>query len=145
MSENMQHETQPIPETEEEWRRRLTPRAVRGPAQQGHGTRRSPVRTRRRRSRASTDVPGAAPQLFSSETKFESGTGWPSFWEPIEPGAVALHEDREPRDATHRGHLRALRRPPGTSCSPMVRGPPGDRYCMNSVSLDLDTASPPVD
>jgi peptide-methionine (R)-S-oxide reductase len=32
--------------------------------------------------------------LFDADTKFDSGTGWPSFWQPINPGSLALHEDR---------------------------------------------------
>ena len=51
-------------------------------------------------------------ELFSSDTKFDSGTGWPSFTEPATADAVELHEDTQPRHGAHRGHVRALRRPP---------------------------------
>ena len=88
----------------------------------------------------STDAPDAAPPLFSSTTKYESGTGWPSFWEPIEPGAVELHDDRtlwmhrtEVTCARCGGHL-------GHVFSDGPR-PTGDRYCMNSVSLELEPES----
>ena len=78
------------------------------------------------------DVP-----LFSSDTKFESGSGWPSFWEALDPSRVTLIEDRshgmlrtEVRCANCGAHL-GHRFPDGPQ-------PTGDRYCMNSASLRLD-------
>ena len=74
--------------------------------------------------------------LFKSETKFESGSGWPSFFEPISPTAVTLHEDRtygmrrvEVTCATCGGHLGHV--------FPDGPNPTGERYCMNSASLDF--------
>lgn len=76
-------------------------------------------------------------ELFRSDTKFDSGCGWPSFYESVRPEAVELIEDRtlgmvrtEVRCAacgSHLGHVF----PDGFGT------PTGDRYCMNSVALDF--------
>ena len=78
-------------------------------------------------------------ELFSSSTKFESGTGWPSFTEPLVADAVELVEDRSHgmvrtearcrRCGSHLGHV-----------FPDGPGLGGQRFCMNSLSLELDPA-----
>ena len=75
--------------------------------------------------------------LFDSETKYESGTGWPSFWQPVDDDKVTTEVD------TSHGMVRTEAM--CSSCGahlghvfPDGPGPRGERYCMNSASLRLD-------
>ncbi|MBC2651787.1 peptide-methionine (R)-S-oxide reductase MsrB [Novosphingobium flavum] len=124
--------TWPLQLSEAEWRRRLTPEQfhiLREAGTERPGT--SPLLREHRRGTFVCAADGHA--LFASSTKFESGTGWPSFWRPL-PGAVVKQSDRSlgiertevlcARCGGHLGHV--------FDDGPM---PTGDRYCMNGVAL----------
>ena len=75
--------------------------------------------------------------LFSSDTKYDSGSGWPSFWEAVDPDAVVRTEDRSfgmvrieatcAKCGAHLGHI-----------FPDGPRPTGERFCMNSASMRLE-------
>jgi len=128
----------PIEKPEAEWRRELSPEAYR--VLREHGTERAGTSPLNAEKRDGTFVcAGCGTPLFDSDTKFESGTGWPSFFAPIE-GGVGTTTDRsffmtrtEVHCAKCGGHLGHV----------FPDGPPptGQRYCMNGVSLKFEPRS----
>jgi len=121
--------------TEEEWRRTLTPEQFRVLRQ--HGTEGAGTSPLNHEKRAGTfRCGGCGHPLFVSRTKFESGTGWPSFWEPVD-GAVETTVDQSygmartevhcARCGGHLGHV-----------FPDGPRPTGLRYCMNGAALGFE-------
>ena len=121
--------------TEQDWKIELTPEQFH--VLREHGTERpgsSPLNYEKRSGTFSCAACGTP--LFASDTKFESGTGWPSFWQPL-PGAVATTTDRsygmtrvQVHCAACGGHLGHV--------FPDGPEPTGQRYCMNGVALKFE-------
>ena len=121
--------------TDEEWRKTLTPEQFR--VLREHGTERagtSPLTSEKREG--TFTCAGCGASLFSADTKFESGTGWPSFFAPLEQ-AVATTVDTiygitrtEVHCARCGGHLGHI--------FPDGPRPTGLRYCMNGVALRFE-------
>ena len=121
--------------SEDEWLQILTPeqfKVLRKHATERAGT--SPLNHEKRRG--TFHCAGCGKAVFTSGTKFESGTGWPSFWEPIE-GGVGITTDRswfmtrvEVHCADCKGHLGHV-----FDDGPV---PTGQRYCMNGVSMTFE-------
>lgn len=122
-----------IEKTDAEWRETLSPEAYR--VLREHGTERagtSPLNAEKRKGVFT--CAGCGKALFPSDTKYESGTGWPSFFAPIAEDAVATSEDRswfmrrtEVHCADCGGHLGHV--------FPDGPKPTGLRYCMNGVAM----------
>ncbi|WP_149536340.1 peptide-methionine (R)-S-oxide reductase MsrB [Siccirubricoccus phaeus] len=127
----------PVTKPKAEWRRELSPEAYR--VLREHGTERAGTSPLNAEKRPGTFLcAGCGTPLFDAGTKFESGTGWPSFFAPIE-GHVGTSTDRsffmtrtEVHCAQCGGHLGHV----------FPDGPPptGLRYCMNGVSLRFEPA-----
>jgi peptide-methionine (R)-S-oxide reductase len=121
--------------TDADWKEQLTPEQFH--VLREHGTERAGSSPLNYEKRSGTfQCAACATPLFTSDTKFESGTGWPSFWKPIE-GAVATTTDRsygmtrvEVHCAACGGHLGHV----------FPDGPPptGERYCMNGIALRFE-------
>lgn len=126
-----------IPKTEDEWRVALTPERYQ--VLREHGTERAGTSPLNKEHRDGVfRCAGCGQELFKSDSKFESGTGWPSFFVPIKD-AVETTTDRkfgmartEVHCATCKGHLGHV-----FEDGPQ---PTGLRYCMNGVSLVFEPA-----
>lgn len=125
-----------VVKTDAEWRAELSPEAYR--VARKHGTERaftSPLNNEKRRGMFACVCCGA--QLFKSEDKFDSGTGWPSFTRPADDGQVGESDDSSffmrrtevhcARCEAHLGHV-----------FPDGPHPTGLRYCINGVALKFE-------
>jgi peptide-methionine (R)-S-oxide reductase len=128
----------PVDKPDEQWRSELTAEQYR--VLREHGTERaftSPLNTEKR---TGTFVCAACGHpLFASDTKYDSGTGWPSFWKPLD-NAVGTSVDSsmfmvrtEVHCANCGGHLGHL--------FPDGPKPTGDRYCMNGAAMTFEPSS----
>ena len=131
----MTAENYPLMKSDDEWQESLSPEQYR--VLREHGTERAFTSPLNAEKRSGVFVCAACGQpLFSSETKFESGTGWPSFWKPLD-GAVDTTADRswfmvrtEVHCANCGGHLGHV--------FPDGPKPTGERYCMNGVAMKFE-------
>jgi peptide-methionine (R)-S-oxide reductase len=129
-------DSSPVEKTDAQWREQLTPSQYEVLRHKGT----EPPFTGRyvhEKRDGTYRCAGCGTELFSSQTKFESGTGWPSFTEPADRANVELHDDHsygmhriEVMCAACGGHLGHV--------FPDGPGRTGERYCINSCSLDFN-------
>ena len=123
-----------IIKSDEEWRTQLSPLAYK--VTRKHGTERAHTHDDFPKAPGTFHCTCCGAPLFDQETKFESGSGWPSFWAPIPEAPIATKEDRSffmrrtevhcDRCEAHLGHV-----------FPDGPQPTGLRYCINGVALDF--------
>ena len=128
-------DTHPVQKSDAEWKKELDP--LQHHVLRDHGTERpfsSPLNNEKRPG--TFRCAGCGEPLFDSATKYESGSGWPSFWQPM-PGAVGTSSDSShfmTRTEVHcgkcGGHLGHV--------FPDGPKPTGERYCMNGAALKFD-------
>lgn len=126
---------QDMPATEEEWREKLSPEQYHM-LREGGTERAFTGRYWNNHDQGEYRCAGCGERLFASDTKYDSGSGWPSFTKPEGDEAVTAHVDNsygmervEVRCAKCGGHLGHV--------FPDGPGPEGMRYCINSASLDF--------
>jgi peptide-methionine (R)-S-oxide reductase len=127
--------TTKITKTEEEWQRELTPEQYEILRRHGTEARGSSPLNREKRP-GTFRCAGCGETLFTSETKYESGSGWPSFYAPVQ-GAIETSTDRSHGMVRVEAHCRRCGGHLGHVFEDGPQ-PTGERYCMNGVALKFE-------